>query len=81
MQPLIYQLGTNYTLYGVDILREMSQGREWEQSGLFPRVTWCDFEVWSVNNRHRFSVQCTHFIEFQKIFVCNSDFVLSNVVN
>lgn len=63
--------GTNYTFYGVDLLKDIMQGRQWERSGYFPRVTWCDFQVWAIGNLQRFSVQCVLPINLfnEKIFI------------
>lgn len=30
-------LGTNYTFWGFEILRDLAYGREWQESGHFPR--------------------------------------------
>lgn len=32
-------LGPQYTWWGIEILRDLANGREWEQSGHFPRVS------------------------------------------
>lgn len=34
-------LGTNYTFWGFEILRDLAYGREWEESGHFPRLVIC----------------------------------------
>lgn len=38
-------LGPQYTFWGVGILSDIWNGREWSESGHFPRVTMCDFNV------------------------------------
>ncbi len=42
---LHYCLGTSNALFGFDLLRDLAAGRDWFATGLFPRVTLCDFEV------------------------------------
>uniref|UniRef100_A0A914V7N6 Innexin n=1 Tax=Plectus sambesii TaxID=2011161 RepID=A0A914V7N6_9BILA len=37
-------LGQDNHLWGLQILYDLANGREWEESGNFPRVTLCDFE-------------------------------------
>ena len=56
--PLLSSAGTEYRLYGVQLLLNILRGIEWEKSGYFPRITWCDFNVWTVHNMQSFSVQC-----------------------
>ncbi|CAH8489472.1 unnamed protein product [Heterobilharzia americana] len=38
-------IGTNSTMFGMDVLNDLISGQEWETSGKFPRVTFCTVRV------------------------------------
>ncbi|VDP00807.1 unnamed protein product [Schistosoma curassoni] len=38
-------IGTNSTMFGMDVLNDLITGQEWETSGKFPRVTFCTVRV------------------------------------
>ncbi|PAV72130.1 hypothetical protein WR25_06785 [Diploscapter pachys] len=64
-------LSPHYTLWGVGILMDVASGREWQESGHFPRVTMCDFEVRALANKQRYTLQCVLMINMftEKVFV------------
>ena len=57
-------LGNHSNWYGMEVLNDLMHNREWDESGNFPRVTLCDFEVKVRRNgrvlfmEHRFFGTC-----------------------
>jgi len=59
------------SLWGLTYLSNLFNGVHWEATGHFPRVTMCDFEVRTLGNLHRWSVQCVLILSIynEKIFI------------
>lgn len=46
------------SFYGYELLRDVMGSRQWQKSGVFPRVTWCDFEIRTVGGPQSYSIMC-----------------------
>uniref|UniRef100_A0A158PB08 Innexin n=1 Tax=Angiostrongylus cantonensis TaxID=6313 RepID=A0A158PB08_ANGCA len=64
-------LGTAYTFWGAGILFDMIRGRQWQNSGHFPRVAFCDLTVREMGNVNNWTVQCVLMVNMfnEKIFI------------
>lgn len=64
-------LGPQYSFWGLGILNDLLHGRQWSQSGHFPRVTLCDVNIREIGNTNRKTVQCVLMINMfnEKIFI------------
>ena len=79
-------LGTNYHLYGYEVISKMMHYEDFTASERFPRVTLCDFTIRTLANIHRHTVQCVLpinlfnekiyiFVWFWFVFVAFSNFI------
>ena len=63
-------LGTG-DFYGMTLLMDLVAGREWHHSGLFPRVTFCDFRVRALAQDKPHTIECVLPINLfsEKIYI------------
>lgn len=64
-------LGTEYNVYGFEVVESLIKGDDWTASPRFPRITLCDFEIRQMVNVQRWTVQCVLPINLfnEKIFI------------
>lgn len=71
MYMMNHFLGTDYHVYGIEILQDIADTGTYKESRRFPRVTLCDFEVRALGKNTPHTVQCTLPINLfnEKIFI------------
>ncbi|EFP01451.1 hypothetical protein GCK72_002222 [Caenorhabditis remanei] len=57
--------------YGWTVTKDLLEGRQWQESGTFPRVTFCDFEVRELGYVNNWSLQCVLMVNMfnEKLFI------------
>jgi len=51
-------LAPEYNWWGFGILNDLAHGRQWHESGHFPRVTLCDFTIRRLGQSQTYTIQC-----------------------
>ena len=71
MYMMNHFLGTDYTIYGIEILKDITATGGYKESRRFPRVTLCDFEERALGRTIPHTVQCTLPVNLfnEKIFI------------
>ena len=64
-------LGSDYHLYGFEVIRNLVLGADWSLSTRFPRVTLCNFRIRQMGNVHPHTVMCVLPINLfnEKIYI------------
>ncbi|GFN89514.1 innexin [Plakobranchus ocellatus] len=64
-------LGTNFNVYGFEVMDHLARGESWSESPRFPRITHCFFKIRQLSNVHDYTVQCVLPINLfnEKIFI------------
>lgn len=64
-------LSSNYRVFDLNVFAEILQGKSWRATGIFPRITHCDFEIREFASRHTYTMQCVLTVNLfnEKIFV------------
>ncbi|XP_003378015.1 innexin eat-5 [Trichinella spiralis] len=47
-----------YSIYGLGVIMDLLSGKEWEESGYFPRSALCDMQIRTLGNVQKHTVQC-----------------------
>ena len=64
-------LGDSSVAWGYEIAKNLTTGKNWKSTGIFPRVTLCDFEISTLGQIHSYSVECVLSVNMlnEKIYV------------
>ncbi|CAH8667060.1 unnamed protein product [Dicrocoelium dendriticum] len=66
-------IGTNSTMFGIEVLNDIVTGKDWETSGKFPRVTFCTVRVRKMGQIKpaSYTIQCVLPINYfvEKVYV------------